>query len=421
MFTIRWFLFFLGFLSLNAAARTLPVGETAEYPKIRLAIADAEAGDTIRIQAGTYCESGLVVDKPLTLIGESGAILDGEGKEILVIMANEVTVEGLTFCRVATSHIEDRAAIRVKNVRDFLIRDNELVDTYFGVYLEHAKKGIVRGNRIVGEPTNEANTGNGIHAWYCEHLLVDDNYVKGHRDGIYFEFVDSSRITRNVSEGQLRYGLHFMFSNYDSYEDNTFRDNGAGVAVMFSKFIDMINNRFADNWGGSSYGLLLKEINDAEIQGNEFVHNTIGIHVEGGNRLRYLHNTFRQNGWALKISGGCMYNRVIANNFISNTFDLSQAGRGADNEYVGNYWSEYSGYDLDRDGVGDVPFRPIKLFSYVVDQTPEAMVMLRSLFVDLINLAEKVSPVLTPANVQDPQPQMEPLPIGGEEFAIMEQ
>jgi len=106
-----------------------------------------------------------------------------------------------------------------------------------------------------------------------------------------------------------------------------------------------------------------------------------------------------------------MYNRVVANNFLSNTFDLSLAGRGTDNEFTGNYWSEYSGYDLDRDGIGDVPFRPIKLFSYVVDQTPEAMVLLRSLFVDLINLAEKVSPVMTPAEVQDPQPRMAPLPI----------
>ena len=56
-----------------------------------------------------------------------------------------------------------------------------------------------------------------------------------------------------------------------------------------------------------------------------------------------------------------------------------------DNKFDGNYWSSYSGYDLDKDQIGDVPYRPVKLFSYVVNRTPETIILLRSLFVDLIN------------------------------------
>ena len=230
--------------------------------------------------------------------------------------------------------------------------------------------------------------------------------MKNIGDGIYFEFVDNSLIRYNVSTANLRYGLHFMFSNDDDYYQNSFRDNGAGVAVMFSKKINMWENRFEKNWGTSSYGLLLKEIYDAEIYDNVFDQNTIGIYLEGSTRINYTGNDFISNGWAIKISGGCVDNVVTENNFISNTFDIAINSSANSNSFDGNYWSEYSGYDLDYDGIGDVAYRPVKLFNYVVHKTPEAMVLLRSFFIDIINFSEKVSPIFTPQNVMDNLPRM---------------
>ena len=410
---MRWLItmiWLLGLSSGSLGARVLPVCSDCAYPTVAAALAAAERGDTVLVRPGHYPEHGLLIDKPLTLRGEGFPVLDGgQAGQILTVTADSVTIEGLALRHVGVSHTEDRAGIRVRKARDFRIQGNRLYDTFFGIYLEHSRAGEVWDNEITGLAKEEATSGNAIHAWYCRDLDIRGNQVRGHRDGIYLEFVDSSLIRDNVAEAQLRYGLHFMFSNHDRYTGNTFRDNGAGVAVMFSRHIDMLDNVFAHNWGTASYGLLLKEINDAQILRNTFQSNTIGIFVEGSNRIRYAHNDFARNGWALKVSGGCMDNVVADNNFTANTFDLSQAGRGTDNRYEGNYWSAYTGYDLDRDGRGDVPFRPIKLFSYIVDQTPEAMVLLRSFFVDLLNFAEKVSPVLTPANVQDASPRMVPL------------
>jgi nitrous oxidase accessory protein len=168
----------------------------------------------------------------------------------------------------------------------------------------------------------------------------------------------------------------------------------------------MWENTFEFNWGKASYGILLKEIYDAEIKNNVFRENTIGIYVEGSTRINYFENDFIRNGWALKISGGCLDNKVTENNFISNSFDLAFNSAINNNTFDGNYWSDYSGYDLDKDGIGDVPYRPVKLFNYVVNKTPEAMVLLRSLFVDIINFSEKVSPIFTPKNVVDNMPRM---------------
>ena len=390
-----------------AFANTLRVCPTCECGTVREALAAAKDGDEITVEAGLYAEGKLVVDKPVTLRGKNFPVLDGGGdSEILTIIADGVTVEGFVIQNVGTSYLEDRAGIRVIQSRGFTIKNNRLLNTFFGVYLEHARDGEVLDNEIVGEAEIESSSGNAIHLWYCKNIRVDGNLVRRHRDGIYLEFVDSSEIRHNVSEDNLRYGLHFMFSNDDEYFKNIFRRNGAGVAVMFSKKINMWENTFIKNWGKASYGLLLKEIYDADIRDNVFEENTMGIYIEGSTRINYHHNLFLRNGWAMKMMGGCLDNDVSGNNFISNTFDLSLSSSSNNNTFDGNYWSEYSGYDLDRDGVGDVPYRPMKLFNYVVNETPEAMVLLRSLFVDIINFSEKVSPVFTPKNVVDNKPMI---------------
>ena len=200
-----------------------------------------------------------------------------------------------------------------------------------------------------------------------------------------------------------------MFSNDDLYQDNTFENNGAGVAVMFSKKIKMYNNTFKKNWGSASFGMLLKEINDSEIIGNTFEENTVGISIEGSNRIDYKQNDFVNNGWALKVRGACYGNVFAANNFLYNSFDVSYNSKLNDNSFSGNYWSNYTGYDLDKNGIGDVPYRPVKLFSYIVNRTPETIVLLRSLFMDIIDFSEKVSPVFTPDNLRDNSPLMKKL------------
>jgi nitrous oxidase accessory protein len=197
-----------------------------------------------------------------------------------------------------------------------------------------------------------------------------------------------------------------MFSNDDVYTDNIFENNGVGVAVMFSRRIAMERNEFKFNWGRSAYGLLLKEIYDGTISDNSFQQNTIGIFVEGSNRIDYKHNTFERNGWAIKFSGGCEDNKITYNNFLENSLDLVVNTKLASNEFHHNYWSNYSGYDLDKNLIGDVPHYPVKLFSYILDQAPEAIVLMRSLFIDLVNFSEKVSPVFTPKEVMDKFPLM---------------
>jgi len=392
---------------LSITAKTIEVCTTCNITSIKKAITIAKDFDTIVVRKGTYYEYNIIIDKPLTIIGKNYPVIDGKTKgEIITIYSDNVTVDGFHIINVGTSYTEDYAAVRVVKSKNFIIQNLKLENLFFGIYLEKAKDGKILNNTILGNAVNEYNSGNGIHLWYSHNIEIDNNIVQHVRDGIYLEFSDYCTIKNNVSANNVRYGLHFMFSNNDLYENNTFEKNGAGVAVMFSKKIKMYNNLFRKNWGSASYGLLLKEINDAEIIGNTFEENTIGINIEGTNRINYKNNDFIRNGWAIKVRGACYTNNFLKNNFLYNSFDLSYNGRLNDNVFDSNYWSNYTGYDLDKDGIGDVPYRPVKLFSYIVNRTPETIILLRSLFIDIIDFSEKVSPVFTPDNLFDNNPSI---------------
>lgn len=391
-------------------AQSIEVCKTCPISTLKEGIAQAKDFDTIVVKKGTYKEHNVIVNKPLTIIGKNYPVIDGESQgEIITVISDHVTVDGLFIINVGNSYTLDYAAIRVKNSKNFLIQNLVLEKLFFGIYIEKSRDGKVFHNKIIGDAVEEYNSGNGIQLWYSKNIEIEHNFVQHVRDGIYLEFSDFCTIKNNVSSLNVRYGLHFMFSNDDVYQDNVFENNGAGVAVMFSKRIEMYNNIFKENWGTASYGLLLKEINDGEIEGNTFTNNTIGINVEGSNRINYKKNTFENNGWAIKVKGACYTNIFTENNFLYNSFDVAYNSKVNDNEFDKNYWSSYTGYDLDKDGIGDIPYRPVKLFSYIVNRTPETIILLRSMFIDIIDFSEKVSPVFTPDDLLDNNPQMKKL------------
>ena len=390
-----------------AVASTIHVSINGPISSIQKAVDQSSPYDTILVHEGTYIEYNVQITKPLYIIGQDQPIIDGDHQaEIITIMSDSVLFKGFQVQNVGFSFTKDWAGIKVDNKDYSIIEDNVLLDTYFGIYLKKSNHTILKNNRLKSKAENEVNSGNGIHLWYCEDILIENNQISGHRDGIYFEFVESSKIINNVSEGNIRYGLHFMFSNHDDYIGNVFKNNGTGVAVMFSDHIIMKNNRFVDNWGSTNYGLLFKEIYDGELSGNLFQNNTIGIFADGSNRIKILKNEFRGNGWAMNIFSSCMDNEIAYNNFISNTFDLTTNGKRNTNDFHDNFWDQYTGYDLDKDGIGDVPHRPVRLFSYLISRVPESIILLRSFFIDMLSIAEKVAPVLTPQALTDEKPRM---------------
>lgn len=353
----------------------------------------------------------ILIDKPLIISGIGNPVIDGLKKgHVFYIRSDDVTLQGLTIQNSGMSYSSEYAGIRIEESKRCKILKNQLSNNTYSIYLAHVDGCLVENNHAVGNAKDEVSGGNGLHLWYSKNINVFGNTFSHHRDGLYFEFSGDSDIERNLSQDNIRYGMHFMYSHNNRYINNTFSHNQTGVAVMYSKKVEMRGNRFEKSWGRVSYGLLLKDIGDSHIEGNTFEDNTVGIVADGASRNSFLKNQFIHNGWGVRIWGNTEANIFSENNFISNYFDVSSNSMSQLNTFASNFWSDYGGYDLNHDGTGDVPFRPMKIFDVWIGRYPEVVVLLASPMIEFLEMAEKVFPVLTPKTLLDEKPQMHTCP-----------
>ncbi|WP_158278608.1 nitrous oxide reductase family maturation protein NosD [Rhodohalobacter mucosus] len=392
----------------------MSAAQTAELPesenRLEALIQQADSGSTIRIGPGTYNVRELLIEKAVTIDGQNSAVLDigGEGYG-LILKGENITLKNFEIKNSGSGFMDDFAAILIEESNNILIQNLTLTNNFFGVFIAKSENVEVTGNTIISNADRQTTSGNGIHMWYSKDVEVHQNEITGHRDGIYLEFVEGGTMTGNRVYSNIRYGLHFMYSDHCSYIDNEFRDNVSGVAVMYTRNVVMQRNLFVQNWGANRYGLLLKEINDSVVENNRFESNSVGIYSEASNRVQIEQNNFTENGTAIRMMANGVDNRIVRNNFFGNVFEVSTNSRSNPNHYEGNYWSQYEGYDLDRDGIGDVEYRPVRLFSLFAERQPLSLIMLRSLMAGLLDTAERIFPVLTPKNLTDPKPSMEPV------------
>ena len=391
----------------SVSGKILTVCSNCEIKSIKEAVSMSADGDVLIIKEGYYMENNIVIDKSIRITGEKNTVIDLEfSNQGFVIKKENVSVSNLEIRNINVNYINDLSAIRIEYTYGCVVENNFIYNSFFAIYLAESNNCIIRNNIIKGEAKTESSSGNGIHLWNCRNIVIENNETSGHRDGIYLEFLKNSKLTGNLSYKNLRYGMHFMFSDSNKYMRNTFRENGAGVAVMYTKYTEMRENRFEENWGPASYGILMKDISNSIIMRNTFYRNTTAVYMEGSDMLQMTGNNFIENGWAMKILGNCLNNTISSNNFEGNTFDVSSNSSRNENIYQWNYWDKYDGYDINKDNIGDVPYRPVSLYSMLIEKIPESIILLRSIITDILDVTEKVLPVFIPETLIDNNPRM---------------
>lgn len=399
-------------------AKEITVGQKAPYSSITEALENSNEGDTIVVKSGIY-EENVVINKGVFLVGENQPVIDGNYLDNVVkIEANGVTLKGFIIRKGGRDLLKEESGIKVVNSSKVKIEGNRLEDVIIGIYLYSSPGNIIRNNTSHGRAdftTEEAN-GNGIHLWKSPNNIIEGNHLIKHRDGIYVEFAPGNLIKNNHCERNVRYGLHYMYSDDNTFEGNVFEKNGTGSALMYSKNIVLRKNVFKDNAGPNGFGMLLKSLNDSLAQENLISGNTVGIFMDDANRNVFTENVFSQNGWAIDLFSSSSNNAIYANDFTNNTFqvttDTDRTTSKFFNNSTGNFWSDYrgyNGYDLDGDGVGDIPYKPVKFLSYLMKRYPDLTLFLGSPGLKALEFAERVLPVLNPVELEDPYPLMNPV------------
>lgn len=399
----------LSFSIITLSARTIEVGEGKAFSSISAALHKAKAKDEILIYGKKIYKERLVIQKPITLKGVGTPIIDGGQRgDVIKVNADNVTIEGLQIQNSARSSQVDYCGVHVKDAQFVTVRNCVFRKNQFSVMFQNCKNGLIANNNISSNITYNPIMGNAVHCWKSDNMHITGNNIGHNRDGIYLEFVNNSHIDHNTVSGCARYGLHFMFSHFNVYNSNRFNHNQAGVAVMFAHNVEMINNTFEFNRGTSSYGLLIKELQYSTIKGNRFLDNTVGLLIDGGSDLNVHHNVIKNNGWGMRLISASTNDTIRHNNFLGNTFDMTTNVSYNRNNVNGNYWDKYEGYDLNKDGYGDVPFHPLSLFSMLAEQNENVLFFFHSFLMNLLDATEKVLPSITPDNYVDNYPHMNP-------------
>lgn len=399
----------LSFSIITLSARTIEVGEGKAFSSISAALHKAKAKDEILIYGKKIYKERLVIQKPITLKGVGTPIIDGGQRgDVIKVNADNVTIEGLQIQNSARSSQVDYCGVHVKDAQFVTVRNCVFRKNQFSVMFQNCKNGLIANNNISSNITYNPIMGNAVHCWKSDYMHITGNNIGHNRDGIYLEFVNNSHIDHNTVSGCARYGLHFMFSHFNVYNSNRFNHNQAGVAVMFAHNVEMINNTFEFNRGTSSYGLLIKELQYSTIKWNRFLDNTVGLLIDGGSDLNVHHNVIKNNGWGMRLISASTNDTIVHNNFLGNTFDMTTNVSYNRNNVNGNYWDKYEGYDLNKDGYGDVPFHPLSLFSMLAEQNENVLFFFHSFLMNLLDATEKVLPSITPDNYVDNYPHMNP-------------
>lgn len=383
-------------------------------------ISEARAGDTIRVPAGIYREH-LRIDKPISLIADGEVVIDGGGRgDIIEITAPDVTLRGFTIRHTGIDLDKENAAIRVTAPRA-TIEHNTLEDILFGIDLRESPDSRVASNRIGGKALDIARRGDGLRLWRSDRSIIEGNTIHDGRDAILW--YSRGVVVRNNIGYDCRYGLHLMFSDDITIVNNEFRRNSVGIYLMYSAGVELSGNRLIQNRGPSGYGIGLKETDRFSVRGNLIVGNRSGVYIDGSPFTdaqpgEFHGNTIAYNDVGFTFLPSARGNELVDNNFIDNIDQVAVAGRGSldANQFWkgerGNFWSDYTGYDQDRDGIGDFVHESQTLFENMMDKEPKLRLFLFSPAQQAIEFVGRALPAVRPeAKFIDEVPLMSPVPI----------
>ncbi len=378
------------------------------FASVQAAIGAAESGDTVRIGKGWFA-GPVVIDRPLALIGEPGAGIDGGRRgTVISVRADSVVIEGLAITGSGRSLDRDEAAIKLERCTGCRVSRNVITDPLHGIYLLESHGVTIEGNAITGAADLvESVRGNGIHLFSSSGNRIASNRIRGTRDGIYFSFASGNDVLANEVSG-TRYGLHYMYSDDNAFDRNAFTENAAGAAIMFSKRIAFRDNTFSRHVGYRAYGILLQTAEDVTAERNRIEGNLTGLFLDGAVRNAFRGNSISGNGIGIDLMASAEGNLFTGNIVVDNRVAVRKvlgAGLNAwDDGRRGNYWDDPSVYDLDGDGLGDRAYRVGDTFTALASQRPALELFSGTLAARALGWAEEAFPVFEVPRIEDRRP-----------------
>ena len=372
------------------------------------AIETAQSGDILMLAPGVHA-GPITISKSLVLAGGNNARIEGngDGNVITVEAANveirnlEITGSGLLL------ETQDSGIFLTSDATGAIVTGNHIYENLIGIYVSGANDALVSANRIIGRSDMRVNErGNGIQIWNAPGAIIEDNEISAGRDGI-FVTTSKDNIFRNNVMYDVRFAVHYMYTNDSQVIGNISRGNDIGYAIMYSRHIEMRDN-ISEN--DSDRGILFNFANEVDVVGNIVTGGPEKcLFIYNSNKNRITGNYLSGCDIGIQFTAGSERNEIHGNAFVANRNQVKYVGTrwlewSSGGE--GNYWSDNSAFDIDRDGIGDAPYRPNDLTDQIIWRYPAAKLLLNSPAIQVLKWAQGAFPALHPGGVIDSHPLM---------------
>lgn len=395
---------------LGPAQATVPVPEQ-EMSIIQAMIDVAADGDTITVPAGVY-RGHLVLERPLVLDGHQGVTLTAGGEgTVVVIRTNGAQLRGFTLTNSGGDHNKEDAGVQVRGNNN-IVKDNRIEDCLFGIDLQQSYNNIIRRNYIASKDYELGMRGDGIRLWYSDDNVLEDNVLRNSRDFVLW-YSKRNRVSGTDSEGG-RYGMHFMFSEDNLVENNRFYGNSVGISAMYDSGDVVRGNQIGHSVGATGTCISMKEASAITIENNDIVYCAAGIVLDVSPFQPDTENFIRDNRIAFNDTAIAFMNDWHSNTFTNNTFtgnmtDVAIYGGGtaARNEWDGNRWDSYEGFDRNNDGIGDTPHRVYNYAGRVWMEEPKTRFFKGTPLLEVLDFLDRLAPFSEPeVMLEDHKPQI---------------
>jgi len=381
------------------------------YPSFQKLVDATAPGALLSPPAGTYAGPVVVAD-PIVIDGRGEVTIDAGGKgSVISLETDGATIKNMRLINSGESHNDVDSGVLVKGNFN-VIKNNDIEDALFGIDLSQSENNIVRGNRISSKDFELGVRGDAIRLWYSFNNKITDNVIRNSRDMVVWYSKDNL-IARNDARGG-RYSLHFMYSQYNEVLDNYYENNSVGIFLMYSDSVIVKGNTISHAMGATGMGIGFKETSDVDISGNRILYCATGLYLDvspyqpdSTNRIH--DNLIAYSGIGILFLNDWKGNEIWGNRLKGNITQVAVSGArtAKRNDWRGNYWDDYEGFDLDRDGVGDGPYAYFNYADRIWMDVPPARFFKGSPVLEVLDFLERLAPFTDPAMVlEDARPMM---------------
>jgi nitrous oxidase accessory protein len=372
---------------------------------------EAEDGAHIVPPAGIY-HGTLTISKPLILDGKDLVTIDAGGSgSVIILNTDGATVRNFTLINSGDQHNSLDAGVQIRGNYN-IVRDNRMMNTLFGVDLSQSNNNIIEGNNVHSKELEMGVRGDGVRLWYSNDNRVTNNYLCNCRDFVVWYSENNTLSNNEVCHS--RYGMHFMYSKYNLVEDNYFHHISVGIFLMYSDGVVVRNNTISHGLGPTSIGIGFKEASDMTISNNTIFYAGRGMYLDVSPLQPDVDNRIYSNRISYCSTGITFHNDWVGNKIRDNIFSDNFVQVGVNtratvkrNEWDGNYWDDYQGFDRDNNGVGDTPYKKWLFADRVWLDVPFASFYKGSPVLSLLDFIERLAPFSEPLLLlEDHEPLM---------------